>query len=174
MSIRSFAPAAITLAALCSALAHAASPGMPHGAPKAAPSAAVEPATTSGPKKLLNTWIQQGNGSNAPLPQFAFTTLETSTVNCNNAAGCTIGLESMAQLQPQGGDWAICLLVDGVSTSCQYQGSLAASSGYVVGNARGVRAGVASGNHTVTTQLYAEGAGATYTYYQTDIRVYKP
>lgn len=174
MTHRSFVPAAVAAAVLLSTLAHAASPGAPQGAPRAAASALVEPMTTTGPKKLLNTWIQQGNGSNAPLTQFGFTTLETSTVNCNNAAGCTIGLESMAQLQPQGGDWAICLLVDGVSTSCQYQGSLAASSGYVVGNARGVRAGVASGSHTVTTQLYAEGAGATYTYYQTDIRVYKP
>lgn len=174
MSNRSFFTLAAAVAALVSTLAQAGPAGTPRGAPKAAPDAAVQPATTSGPKKLLNTWIQQGNGTNSPLTAFAFNTLETSTVNCNNAAGCTIGLESMVQLKPQGGDWALCLLVDGTTTSCQYQGSLAASSGYVVGNALGLRAGVASGAHTVTTQIYSEGTGATYTYYQTNIRVYKP
>lgn len=80
----------------------------------------------------------------------------------------------MAQLEPQGGDWAICLKIDGVTASCQYQGVLGGPSGYVTGNARGVKTGVANGSHTVLTQLYVEGAGATYAYYQTDVRVYKP
>lgn len=173
MTSRAIAHAAIATAALVSTLAFAGS-GMPHGAPKASAESLVQPATTYGPKKLVNTWFQQGNGSNAPLTQFGFTTIETSTVNCNNAAGCTIGLESMVQLKPQGGDWAICLLVDGTTTSCQYQGHLASTSGYVVGNAQGLRTGVTSGAHTVATQIYAEGAGATYTYYQTAARVYKP
>ena len=41
-------------------------------------------------------------------------------------------------------------------------------------NARGVRTGVAFGNHSVATVLYVEGAGCTYAYYQSDYRVYKP
>lgn len=127
-----------------------------------------------GPEKLLATYIGSGNGNNAALPQFAFTTVDSATVNCKNTGGCTIGIETMAQLKPQGGDWAICLQVDGTNTSCQYQGHQGSTTGYVVGNARGVRTGVAFGNHSVATVLYVEGAGCTYAYYQSDYRVYKP
>lgn len=166
----------LTLAAIAMVSLVAAYAAGPAGSPPGAGHAnATEAAPlVIGPKKLINTYIGQGNGNNAALPQFAYTTIDTATVKCPNTAGCTIGIESMTQLKPQGGDWAICLRVDGVSVSCQYQGHQGSGSGYVVGNARGVKAGVTLGDHTVTTQLYAEGAGATYAAYQSDYRVYKP
>jgi len=174
MKLQTIAKIALATTAMASLVAaHAAgSDGMPPGisggkAPGAKPDAV-------GPEKMIATYVKAGNGNNAALPQFAFTTIDSSVVNCKNTGGCSIGIETMAQLKPQGGDWAICLKVDGVTASCQYQGNLGGPSGYVVGNARGFKTGVAFGNHTVDTQLYVEGAGCTYAYYQSDIRVYKP
>ena len=130
----------------------------------------------SGPntkEKLITTYDAVGNGNGASLPQFAFTTVATSQVSCANAAGCSIGMESMAQVTTGGADWAICLVIDGSSVECQYQGVQSGPSGYVVGNARGWGT-VATGTHTVVTQLYTESATATYAYFQTDTRIYKP
>lgn len=169
-TISKFALATAAVAGL--AAAQAAGPaGSPPGAK--VPQAQVSP-QISGVKKLVATYMGQGNGNNAALPQFAFTTIDSGTVKCGNTAGCTIGIESMAQIKPQGGDWAICLQVDGTNTTCQYQGIQGSTTGYVVGNARGIRTAVALGNHTVATVLYVEGAGCTYAYYETDYRVYKP
>ena len=172
MTSRMMVSAAFAASVLVSTLALAGPAGSPPGA--GMKRAAATPEATVGPKKLVNTWIGSGNGNNAALPQFVYTTIETTVVNCANAAGCTIGIESMAQIKPQSADWAICLRVDGVSASCQYQGNLQGPSGYVIGNARGVKTGITTGSHTVTTQLYVEGVGATYAAYQTDVRVYKP
>jgi hypothetical protein len=171
MSIRTV----IAVSLLASAVAAVA--GTPNGAPNGAP--AVHAGSTQGQlgpntaEKLAATYDASGNGSGTSLPQFAFTTVATSTVKCNNSAGCSIGIESMAQIQSAGADWAICLLIDGSSVSCQYQGVQAGPSTFVVGNARGWGT-VALGSHTVTTQLYTESASATYEYFQTDARVYKP
>jgi hypothetical protein len=165
--------AKITLAATALASRVAAQAAGPAGTPAGAKSPGVQPQAV-GPKKLLSTYIGSGNGNGASLPQFAYTTIDSATVNCKNTGGCTIGIETMAQIKPQGGDWAICLTVDGTNTSCQYQGIQGSTTGYVVGNARGVRTGVTFGNHAVTTQIYVEGAGAVYAYFQSDYRVYKP
>jgi len=147
--------------------------GMPPGVAAAAPSD-VSVLAAVGPKKLINTFIAAGNGGASALPTGVYTVIDTSAVNCGNAAGCTYGFESMVQIKPVAGDWAICLFVDSISVSCQYQGHLGSTSGWVVGNARGVRLGVAQGAHTVQTKVYVEGTGAVLAAYQTDYRVYKP
>jgi len=126
---------------------------------------------THDPRKLGNTYVNKGNGSGSALVA-GFNTLGTMTVNCGNAAGCHIGQESMVQLRTTG-DWAICLLVDGSYTTCQYQGHLPDVGSYVVGNARGFSAPVAQGTHTVQTQVYVEVSGALYQW-ETDHRVYRP
>jgi hypothetical protein len=146
----------------------------PSGAPKG--SNVQTHAVASGPntkEKLISTYDAVGNGNGAALPQFAFTTIATSHVSCPNATGCSIGIESMTQVQTGGADWAICLLIDGASVECQYQGVQSGPSSYVVGNARGWGT-VATGAHTVVTQIYTESATATYSYFQTDTRIYKP
>ena len=122
----------------------------------------------------VGTYDAVGNGNSASLPQFAFTTVAGSTVKCPSAGGCSIGIEAMAQLQTGGADWAICLLVDGSTTSCQYQGVQSGPSSFVVGNARGWASGVSQGKHTVELQLYTESASATYQYFQMDSHVYTP
>jgi hypothetical protein len=158
------------------ALAFAGTPGTPQGAPapyagSTAPFAVLGPNTA---EILSSTYDAVGNGLSTALPQFAFTTVASNHVKCNHAHGCSIGIESMAQMHTGGADWAICLVVDGGSVSCQYQGIQSGPSSFVSGNARGWATGVAQGTHTVETQLYTESASATYQYFQTDVRIYKP
>src|SRR5215468_790133 len=84
------------------------------GSPKAAPSAFQGAHQFSGPnvkEKLIGTYDAVGNGAGTGLPQFAFTTVASNVVKCSNSAGCSIGIETMAQIQSAGADWAICLLI---------------------------------------------------------------
>lgn len=169
MSAHRFVQSVLLLSALgVAGIASAAGTGMPKGAKVRDVGAQ---ATIGSSMKLLKTVTGVGNGLGAALTP-GFNTVDERSVSCTVAAGCAIGFEAMAQLKPQGSDWAICLLIDSVSVSCQYQGIQGSTSGYVVGNARGMGT-VAQGTHTVTTQIYTESSTATYTYYQTDYRIYK-
>jgi len=131
----------------------------------------TEAVTVFGPKKLLDTYMAIGFNT-IPLSS-GYNTVDTSVVTCpNNVQACTIGLESMAQLTTGGGDWAICLKVDGIAPSCQYQGVQGSLTGLVVGNARGARQNLAPGTHTVETQIHVQNSGSLY-FFHTDYRVYK-
>ena len=173
MPIRTLAVVSLLASA---AVAFAGTPGAPKGAPAQSPYAAgafaVDGPNTA--ESLSSTYDAVGNGVSTSLPQFGFTTIATNKVKCNHLQGCSIGIETMAQMHTGGADWAICLLIDGSSVSCQYQGVQSGPSSYVVGNARGWAAGVPNGFHTVETQLYTESSSATYQYFQTDVRIYKP
>lgn len=127
---------------------------------------------THDPRKLVTTYVSAGNGAGSALTAATFNTIESRTVNCGNAAGCHIGQEAMVQLSTFG-NWAICLRVNGVSSTCQYQGNLPDISSFVVGNARGFSAAVAQGVHTVQTDVYVDVASTLFGW-QTDHRVYKP
>jgi hypothetical protein len=166
----------VTLLA-ASAAAMAGPAGMMKGAPPAWVGAALPFADAAGPNTaelLSNNYDAMGNGAGSSLTQNSYTTIASNRVKCNHAHGCSIGIETMAQVQTAGADWGICLLVDGNAVSCQYQGVQSGPSSFVVGNARGWATGVTEGFHTVDTQLYTESASATYEYFQTDVRVYKP
>ncbi|MFO1339467.1 MAG: hypothetical protein U1F53_14800 [Burkholderiaceae bacterium] len=174
MNVQSITKIALTGAALASLVATVmAAPATPSGAPAGVRvSKQVAPPQGIGPKKLKATYLAAGNGNGASLPQYAFTTVDSTTVSCSTA-NCTIGIETMAQMTPLGADWAICLVVDGAYASCQYQGIQGSTTGWAVGNARGMATGLAVGSHTVDTQVYTEASGAMYAYYQSDVRVYK-
>jgi hypothetical protein len=173
MSIRILAGASLLAS---TAIAFAAPSGAPQGAPAQSPygasSFAVAGANTQ--ELLSGTYIAEGNGNSTPLTQGGFTTIASSNVKCNHAHGCSFGIESMAQMQTGGGDWAICLMVDGAAVSCQFQGVQSGPSSFVVGNALGFASGIAQGFHTVDTMLYTQSASATYQYFQTNVNVYKP
>jgi hypothetical protein len=172
MSIRTLA--AVSLLATAVAASAAGLAGSPHGAPAQAQAQDTSPLAGPNTKEtLISTYDAVGNGNSASLPQNAFTTIAASNVKCTNTNGCSIGIESMVQIQSGGGDWAICLLIDGAQTSCQFQGVQSGPSSFVVGNARGWGT-VAAGTHSVQTQVYVSGPSATYQYFQTDARVYKP
>lgn len=100
-------------------------------------------------------WIIQ-YGSGGTLVS-GFNNLDTQqTWNCTNSSGCTVVVSAMVQIQ-NGGDWAICAVVDGnyINPPCPYQGNLpdAGTNGYVTGNGEQNWL-VSQGSHTVQTQLY--------------------
>lgn len=177
-----------TLLVACACLAALAVPALalppvPVGPAAAPPNAVIqsdtpgtEAVTVFGPKKLLDTYMAIGPSTIA-LTQNAYNTVDTSVVTCPaSAVACTIGLESMAQINPAGNDWAICLLVDGISPSCQYQGVPGSVTGLAVGNARGARQNLAPGSHTVQTQVFVQNhvaASVNLYFFHTDYRVYK-
>jgi len=175
MTVRTFVAVSLLGSA---AMVFAGTPGVPKGAAapyarSTAPIAFPDPDPDT-PEVLSSTYSAVGDGKSAPLSQYDVTTVATSHVKCNHAHGCSIGIESMAQLSTGNRDWAICWVVDGAYVGCQYQGVQSGPSGFVVGNARGWVSGVSQGFHTVVTQLYTDSSSATYQYFETDVSIYKP
>ncbi len=177
MSVQQCVKAGLLAAAVVASFSQAAV-AAPSGHP---PGARMMPSATEGAggtesyaeRKVVKIYLNNGNGGGSALSAFVFNTIESGTVNCTNAAGCHVGADSMVQLAPNGGNWAICLAVDGVYSTCQYQGNLPDISTFVVGNAKGFSGTVSQGLHTVRTDVYVEAASALYGW-QTDTRVYKP
>ncbi len=163
------------LAATClaanSALADP-SPGV--GTP--GPGASNPPPTGPVKHALYGTWMDSGYNSNSLVA--GFNPIDSTTVTCANAAGCTILLEIMAEAgfnSTAGNSWAIVGMVDGnFVDNGPYQGILPTTGAYVTGNWRGSYA-VAKGTHTVSFQLYVTEAtlGASGTW-QATYAVYKP
>lgn len=174
MSVQQLAKVGLLAAAAVVSLAQVAvaAPGSPAGARMASAERAggIE---THDPRKLVNTYVSSGNGAGSALAAGTFNTIESRTVNCANAAGCHIGQEAMVQLVPNGGNWAICTAVNGAYTTCQFQGNLADTSSFVVGNSRGFSVSVPQGVHTVQTDVFVSLASTLFAW-QTDHRVYKP
>ena len=148
------------------AMAAGASPDMPAGKTMANTANQV---LTHDPRKLVNTYISSGNGG--ALSAGVFNPIESRTVNCNKIGGCVIEQDSMIQVSPGGGNWAICLSVNSTYTTCQFQGHLPDVGTYVIGNARG-NVLVAQGIHTVQTDVYTANA-STLAAWQTDHRVFR-
>lgn len=102
------------------------------------------------------------------------TTIDTANVKCANASGCIIGVAAMVQAISNGGggQWAICVLVDGnqAAPGCPTQG-IVPTSNYVVGNLR-TNTPVATGTHTVVTEIVMPNAGSIAAR-ESDITVYK-
>jgi hypothetical protein len=176
MSVQQCVKAGLLAAAVIASFSQAAvaAPGGPPGArmmPSATEGAGGTESYTE--RKVVKIYLNNGNGGGSALSAFVFNTIESGTVNCTNAAGCHVGQDSMVQLAPNGGNWAICLAVDGVYSTCQYQGNLPDISSFVVGNAKGFSGTVPFGLHTVRTDVYVEAASALYGW-QTDTRLYKP
>jgi hypothetical protein len=122
------------------------------------------------PIKLKDALIANGNGGTLNP---GFNTIDSHTLNCKKGP-CTVAVTEMVQLQTPDGLWAICPNVDGTYTNpgCPYQGSIAAGgSSYVTGNGQGSIT-VATGSHTVRTDVYVNQASSlanwqsTYTMYK--------
>jgi hypothetical protein len=160
-------------------------PGAPNiGSSAAVPAGSDGPDSTEavaafGPKRLVETFMAKGPGS-VPISLGAqWTTLDSSTVVCPGTNICTIGLESMVQIHPLGGNWAICLKIDNIAHSCQLQGTWGqGGNGIVVGNARGALQNLQPGPHTVSTEVFLQnpptsGGPAKVYFFHTDYRIYK-
>ncbi len=175
MSVQQCVKAGLLAAAIVASFSQAAmaAPGGPPGARMQSATEGVINPDSYQVRKAINIYLNNGNGGGSALSAFVFNTIESGTVNCTNAAGCHIGQDSMVQLSPNAANWAICLAVDGVYSTCQYQGNLPDIGVFVVGNAKGFSGTVASGTHAVRTDVYVEAASSLYGW-QTDTRVYKP
>lgn len=165
-AMKSLYAAAILATVSQMAFAGSASPALPPGKSMAAQGVGT---LTHDPRKLLKTYVSLGNGGSLVA---GFNFVESRTVDCPKVAGCSIGQESMLQLNPGGGNWAICLSVNGSYTTCQFQGHLPDTGSFVVGNARGFLS-VPQGVHTVQTEVFVSLA-STLAQWQTDHRVYAP
>jgi len=135
---------------------------------------APEAVQALGPYQLLSTYSSFDDTDVALAA--GYTLIDERWVECTNAKGCHIGQESKVTTEWMLDNWAICLSVDGVRTTCQLQGQLCVSEGegcFISGSARGFSARVTQGFHTVRTEVYTS-TGAMLMSWQTDHRVYKP
>jgi len=122
--------------------------------------------------KLAGTAIRW-NGVVAPLAA-GLNVIDTATIKCANAAGCTITIAAMVQvIADNAGQWAICTTIDGNGGQpggCPVQG-VAQSTNYQIGNLK-QNAVVAQGNHTVQTQVMMPSTGSIGAW-ESDYSVYK-
>lgn len=137
--------------------------------------------TAAGSLKAVSTFLHWGSSGGAPLVA-GFNDIDAPiTINCGNAAGCTIGVASMVQIAPYSSTvWAICPVVDGINymnPPCPYQGSLDGVGGFVTGNSLANLA-VTSGTHTVQLRVYVNqayvGQAAELHNWQVNYTLYKP
>lgn len=96
------------------------------------------------------------------------------TVNCANTAGCTIAGNMNAQLAAAASEnaAAICLVVDGASVSCPFNGIIRAGSGFQVMNYQTFTS-VPLGNHTVQMRVYTSVA-TNLLRWNKEFKLYKP
>ena len=117
-------------------------------------------AATATLHKVVGTAIS-ANGVVTAVPA-GTSVIDTQTIKCGDSNGCTISIAAMVQVisGSGSGQWQICALVDGnlAMPGCPVQG-VVPSSNYVVGNLR-ANAIVASGTHTVVTQIVMPAAGS--------------
>ncbi|MGD0191870.1 MAG: hypothetical protein ABSD74_14110 [Rhizomicrobium sp.] len=120
-------------------------------------------ADAKGAKQKSETYITWGDpgegGGGTPLVK-GYNAVDTpQTINCTNAAGCTIEIDSMVGVgYGDDGQWGICAVVDGAHVTtppCFNQGSLT-DYGIVTGNSR-QNAQVSMGTHTVQTDVLVLG-----------------
>ena len=162
--------AAVSIALAATTSAAWAAEGSPlHGAPQ------VRSVTAAVAHKTVSTFFNYGSSGGASLVP-GFNNVDTATtIKCTNAAGCTIGVSSMIQISPPAGtNWAICPVVDGnyINPPCPFQGNLADTSSFVTGNGQS-NFQVATGTHTVQTQVYTDQAAGLYNW-QVTYTLYKP
>jgi hypothetical protein len=122
--------------------------------------------------KLVGTVINW-NGVVTAVPA-GTSVIDTASIKCANASGCIISVAAMIQAISNGsaGQWQICVLVDGnqAGPGCPVQG-IVPTSNYVVGNLH-ANATVATGTHTVQTEIVMPSAGS-YAAWESDYTVYK-
>ena len=142
----------------------------------AQPNVSIEAASTK--HVLINTVSDNGSSGGAALNP-GFNTIDTTTVVCPATAknGCTVGIESMIQVNGAtgaGNAWAICPAVDGtyMNPPCPFQSNVPFDGSWLVGNGRSSYP-VAIGTHTVTMQVYVSASAGLYNW-EVDYRTYKP
>jgi hypothetical protein len=125
--------------------------------------------------KLQKTYFDTANEGGLALAASSFTTVGTQlTVNCANAAGCTIAGNLNAQLSGGASEnnAALCLVIDGASLSCPFNTLIRAGGGFQVMHYQ-TFGFVPLGNHTVDMQVFSGTASALFRWNK-EIKLYKP
>jgi hypothetical protein len=155
-------------AAFLAVAAHA-GPGEPAGVKSGKTS--TESITTS--HKLLKSYFDTDNTS-VNLVVGSNPVGTALTLNCGNAAGCTIAANMNAQLAAAATEnkAAICMKVDGASVNCPFNGIIRAGSGFQVMNYQTFTS-VTAGNHTVEMDVFSSVATSMIRWNK-EIKIYKP
>ena len=137
------------------------------------PSSTANPGAAPTKHALYSTWLDHGaNGTLAA----GFNPIDSTTVTCANAAGCTILMDVMAEAggnSASGNAWAIVGYVDGSYVDFgPYQAALPTNGTYITGVWHNISQ-VAKGTHTVSFSLYVSDA-ASFGIWQATYAVYKP
>jgi len=124
---------------------------------------------------LQGTYFSSGNTPTS-IPA-GYTTYDTESVKCVPTSGCTIEVDSMAELYETGSttnSWALCAYVDGIGMTpgCYFDGVATKGTGDIATNINTLH--VATGAHTVTVQVYTSDATSSLAMFQNVIKVYKP
>ncbi|HEX5683500.1 MAG TPA: hypothetical protein VFY73_05630 [Ideonella sp.] len=163
--------AKLSLAAVAAAFAFSAFAG---GEPPGVHSAKKMSAEAiSTPHALKKTYFDTDSASVAINPGFNVVGT-TLTLNCGNAAGCTIAANMNAQLAAVAteNNAAVCLMIDGSYINCPFNGIIRAGGGYQVMNYQ-TFASVAQGSHTVEMHVYS-GQATTMFRWNKEIKLYNP
>ena len=169
---RPFALAALLATAASVAVAAGPSPAVPGSG--GAGQLKVTSVTTK--HKMQGTYIDSNGYAGVSLPASTFVAIgSAASLNCANAAGCTLGAELMAQIAGNATEnpWAICINVDNVTQYCPWVGQISAATGIFVTENTRYNFAVAYGAHTMQMVLYSAG-NSTLGAYEADYRLYKP
>jgi hypothetical protein len=133
----------------------------------------VSPMAISTSHKLQKTFFDTSSTS-TPLAVGNNDIGTVLTVNCANTAGCTIAGNMNAQLAAAATEnaAAICLIVDGSSVSCPFNGIIRAGSGFQVMNYQTFTS-VALGNHTVQMRIFTSVATNLHRWNK-EFKLYRP
>jgi hypothetical protein len=126
--------------------------------------------------KLQATYIDSIDYSGVSLPAGTFVAVGSpASLNCTNAAGCTLGAELMAQIAANGTEnpWAICINVDNVTQYCPWVGSISATTPVFVTENTRYNFAVPLGVHTMQLLVYSVN-NSVLGAYEADYRLYKP
>ena len=118
---------------------------------------AMQPAAFAAQTKIQTTILNTADPE-SDLPAKTWTTIDTETVDCTNAKGCTLVISVVDQITGRGGKgkWGLAVAIDGSIV----RGDTVFSQGYVPGNhvsAVGTWQNfwvVAPGSHTVAAESY--------------------
>ena len=125
---------------------------------------------------LITTYLDQG----APDTSLGsgFTAIDGPvTINCSNAAGCTVEVINTAEVggnSASSNQWAICNQLDGSYTGiCTYQATLPTNATYLTGTFNNTMS-LSAGTHTVQSFAFTSSGGATLAQYSNAYHLYRP
>lgn len=163
--MKTFTPALVAATALLSLSAWA-------GSDVSSAKANVQPQAFTAGLKLLKTYFETNNANGAALVSGFNPYGSSQTVTCGATTGCFIMVNANAQVAGVAtvNPSAIVIKVDGVTINSPFNTPVSTTSFTVMTYQTGIA--VATGSHTVTTEVYVSNA-TTLHRYNTEVKLYK-